>query len=55
MRTPARILAALFQGGGNIPLLMPILDRLIARGHAVRIMVGPAQWCAQSTITLPTL
>jgi MGT family glycosyltransferase len=41
MRTPARILAALFQGGGNIPLLMPILDRLIARGHAVRIMVGP--------------
>ena len=41
MRTPARILAALFQGGGNIPLLMPVLDRLIARGHAVRIMVGP--------------
>ena len=41
MRTPARIFAALFQGGGDIPLLMPVLDRLIARGHAVRIMVGP--------------
>jgi hypothetical protein len=41
MQTPARILATLFQGGGNIPLLMPVLDRLIARGHAVRIMAGP--------------
>jgi MGT family glycosyltransferase len=41
MLAPARILAALFQGGGNIALLMPVLERLIARGHAVRIMVGP--------------
>jgi hypothetical protein len=41
MHTPARILATLFQGGENIPLLMPVLDRLIARGHTVRIMAGP--------------
>jgi MGT family glycosyltransferase len=31
----------MFQGGGNIPLLMPIFARLVARGHHVRIMAGP--------------
>lgn len=41
MRPPAHILAALFQGGGNIPLIMPVLEQLIARGHVVRIMAGP--------------
>ena len=41
MPKPARILAAMFQGGGNVPLLMPILTRLIERGNIVRIMAGP--------------
>lgn len=36
-----RILAAMFQGGGNIPLLMPIMARLVERGHTVRIIAGP--------------
>lgn len=36
-----RILGAMFQGGGNIPLLMPVMARLVARGHTVRIMAGP--------------
>jgi MGT family glycosyltransferase len=31
----------MFQGGGNVPLLMPIMRRLVERGHAVRIMAGP--------------
>jgi MGT family glycosyltransferase len=38
---PTRILAAMFQGGGNIPLLMPVIRRLIERGHHLRIMAGP--------------
>jgi MGT family glycosyltransferase len=36
-----RILGAMFQGGGNIPLLMPVMARLAARGHSVHIMAGP--------------
>jgi UDP:flavonoid glycosyltransferase YjiC (YdhE family) len=31
----------MFQGGGNIPLLMPVMERLAARGHTVRILAGP--------------
>src|SRR5919108_261888 len=37
----ARMLVAMFQGGGNIPLLLPIVTRLVARGHDVRFIVGP--------------
>jgi len=36
-----RILVAMFQGGGNIPLLLPIMARLVERGHEVRIIAGP--------------
>ena len=35
------LLVALFQGGGNIPLLLPIVTRLTKRGHRVRCLVGP--------------
>jgi len=31
----------MFQGGGNIPLIMPVVERLVARGHQVRVMAGP--------------
>ena len=31
----------MFQGGGNIPLIMPVVTRLVTRGHQVRIMAGP--------------
>src|SRR3954464_11307659 len=41
MGRPAQILVAMFQGGGNIALLIPIMSRLIARGHKVRIIAGP--------------
>ena len=35
------VLMAMFQGGGNIPLLLPIATRLVTRGHRVRVLVGP--------------
>jgi UDP:flavonoid glycosyltransferase YjiC (YdhE family) len=41
MTGSVRILFAMFQGGGNIPLIMPVVTRLVARGHQVRIMAGP--------------
>jgi MGT family glycosyltransferase len=41
MVRPLSILACMFQGGGNIPLILPILGELIARGHLVRVIAGP--------------
>jgi len=41
MTRPLRILGAMFQGGGNVPLIMPIMARLVEQGHAVRVMAGP--------------
>jgi UDP:flavonoid glycosyltransferase YjiC (YdhE family) len=38
---PARVLVAMFQGGGNIPLIMPIVARLASRGNRVRVIIGP--------------
>jgi hypothetical protein len=35
------VLMAMFQGGGNIPLLLPIVTRLVARGHRVRVLWFP--------------
>lgn len=36
-----RILFAIVPDGGNIPLILPIAARLVARGHDVRVLVGP--------------
>jgi UDP:flavonoid glycosyltransferase YjiC (YdhE family) len=36
-----RFLFAMFQGGGNVPLIMPIVSELVSRGHEVRILAGP--------------
>ena len=38
---PARFLFAMFQGGGNIPLILPIVAQLVERGHSVRVLAGP--------------
>jgi len=38
---PGRFLFAMFQGGGNIPLIIPIVAELVARGHEVRVLAGP--------------
>lgn len=35
------VLVAMFQGGGNIPQLLPIVARLVTLGHRVRVLVGP--------------
>ncbi len=34
-------LFAMFQGGGNIPLIVPVAAELVRRGHTVRAVVGP--------------
>jgi hypothetical protein len=31
----------MFQGGGNIPLIMPIVTELALRGHDVSVLPGP--------------
>src|SRR6185503_18426071 len=31
----------MFQGGGNIPLLLPVVKCLVSRGHHVRVLAGP--------------
>jgi MGT family glycosyltransferase len=36
-----KFLFAMFQGGGNIPLIAPIAGELAARGHEVRVLAGP--------------
>ena len=36
----SRLLVAMFQGGGNVPLLLPIVTRLATLGYPVRYMVG---------------
>ena len=41
MKRPLKILACMFQGGGNISLISPILAELIERRHTVRAIVGP--------------
>lgn len=37
----ARFLFAMFQGGGNIPLILPVAAELVTRGHEVRVLAGP--------------
>lgn len=41
MTGSAQVLVAMFQGGGNIPLILPVVTRLVARGHQVRVVAGP--------------
>jgi UDP:flavonoid glycosyltransferase YjiC (YdhE family) len=35
------LLMAMFQDGGNIPQLLPIVTRLVTLGHRVRVLIGP--------------
>ena len=37
----AYLLFAMFEGGGNVPLLTPVVDAVAARGHEVGVLVGP--------------
>ncbi len=40
-------LFAMFHGGGNVHLILPIVRRLAARGHEVRVLAGPRIWAAR--------
>lgn len=37
----ARYLFAMFEGGGNLSLILPIVAELARRGHDVRVLAGP--------------
>ena len=37
----ARVLFAMFEGGGNIPLITPVLATVVDRGHGVTVVAGP--------------
>jgi hypothetical protein len=41
-------LFAMYQGGGNIPLIAPVAGRLVERGHLVRVLAGPGIFFAPS-------
>jgi UDP:flavonoid glycosyltransferase YjiC (YdhE family) len=41
----------MFEGGGNIPLILPISRRLVERGHHVRILAGPTAWAARRPVS----
>jgi MGT family glycosyltransferase len=46
----ARFLFAHWEGGGNTPPMLSVVRRLLARGHAVRVMSDPCN--AQETVAL---
>src|SRR5712692_2675411 len=37
-------LFAMFYGGGNVDLILPLVRRLIARDHVVCVLAGPRLW-----------
>jgi hypothetical protein len=37
----ARLLFAMFEGGGNIPLITPVVGAVVERGHDVTVVAGP--------------
>src|SRR6266545_3862102 len=49
--TNIRFLFAMFQGGSNIPLIMPIVSELVSRGHDVRVIDGPGIRRSRSPIS----
>src|SRR5438046_1199676 len=36
-----RFLFAMFEGGGNLSLILPIVAELVRRGHEIRVLAGP--------------
>src|SRR5436309_3326306 len=41
----------LFQGGGNLELIMPIVSSAAARGHTVRVLAGPGIWPSRRPVS----
>jgi len=48
---PMDVLFAMFQGGGNISLILPIVRLLVARGHRVRVVAGPGVRGSRSPVS----
>jgi MGT family glycosyltransferase len=48
-------LFAMFHGGGNVHLILPVAARLTARGHRVRVLAGPRIWVSRPPPTTPLL
>ncbi len=48
-------LFAMFHGGGNVHLIMPVVGKLAARGHRVRVLAGPRLWVPRPPPTTPLL
>jgi MGT family glycosyltransferase len=46
-----RFLLAMFQGGGNLSLLLPVAQRLVDHGHDVRILAGPSIWAGRAPVS----
>src|SRR5258708_12503426 len=45
------VLFAMFQGGGNIALIMPIVAAAVQRGHTVRVLAGPGVWPSRTPVS----
>jgi hypothetical protein len=41
-------LFAMFHGGGNVHLILPVVAKLTTRGHRVRVLAGPRIWVTSS-------
>lgn len=48
---PLDILVAMFQGGGNVHLITPIVRQLVSRGHDVRVLAGPGVRANRLSVT----
>ncbi len=46
----SRLLFAVFQGGGNLALILPIVKKAVARGHSVRVLAGPGIWRSRAAV-----
>jgi hypothetical protein len=46
-------LFAMFHGGGNVHLIMPVVAKLVARGHRVRVLAGPRIWAPRPPPATP--
>jgi UDP:flavonoid glycosyltransferase YjiC (YdhE family) len=47
----SRLLFAMFQGGGNLALILPIVKKAVERGHSVRVLAGPAIWGSRAPVS----
>ena len=39
--TVGAFLFAMFEGGGNVPLITPVVAAMVERGHDVAVVAGP--------------